>query len=1660
MCGSCLRAVTVAVPRTGLRLIPFLLFAAAGYGQISGFQIPPFTPPNGCVGAAYSYTLSSTGGTPPITWSIGLTQAPPGLSITPDGFLKGTPTAAGSFTFQVRATDARQAVATQNATITILASCTTPITIQTIPAGLPFSVDGGSEQKSPATVSLSQGSHTVGVRSPQSGGTGIQYVFVSWSDGGAASHTITVGASPITLTATFKTQFQLTTAASPAGGGSVTPASGAFFDSGTVVPISATPGSGFTFSGWNGPVANQTAASTTVTMSAPQTVSANFTGQTSFQTSPPGLKISVDGGTAQPAPFSLSLTPGTHTVSTSSPQAGTASGTQYVFSSWSDGGAATHSITVGTAPATYTASFKTQYQLTTSVLPAGSGTVTPGSGGFFDSGSSVAISAAPATGYSFSNWTGSVANTNSSSTTISMTAPQTATANFIRSGTAITIQTVPSALQFTVDGGTPQTAPQTLTLTPGTHSIGVATAQAGLPGVQYVYTSWSDGGLPVHSITVTSTPAAYTANFQTQYQLNTAAAPAGGGSVTPSGGNYYNAGTLVSLVATPAATYSFQNWTGNVSNPNSQASTIFMSAPQAVTANFVRSAVTVTIATTPPGLQVVVDGSTVTSPFNLSGSPGANHTINAPSPQGSGSARSVFDTWSDGGGQSHSITIPATSATVTATFKTQYLLSISVSPPEGGLVTPPGGSYYDLGQTVTVTATPNAGFTFANWTGPVASATSVSTTVVMTAAQTIAANFKAGGVTGDTPIALPPGFVGVVYQAIALTGTGGTSPYRWTASSLPPGLTLSSGGVLSGTPSTSGNFSLTATFTDSSTPAQSFTRSYTLQVTQPSTLMSVDKSDITFAFVQGDPDPMSKSFSVLSIPASVAFSAAVSTADGGNWLSIPAAFVKTGPTPASVSVSVHPAGLAPNTYTGQITLIAPNATPSTKVISVTLTVMAASPPALNITPSLQSFTTPQNGDAQQGQITVTNTGGGTLQFAAQATSDANWLSVATGSGSATAALPASLQFTIKPSSSVGPGLHSGAIDLKDVRTGASQTAVIKLLVNTAQQSIQLSQTGLTFSAVANGPAVPSQNLSVLNLGQGTMNWTATAQPRVAGQTWLKVTPAGGQSTPAAPGDVRIQVDQTGLPAGQYYGVVQIASSTAANNPQSISVLLNVVAAGQLGTAPTVSTAGILLPADAGSSTPSQQDVQLFNPAGTSVTFSATAFTSDGGAWLKVTPASGSLSGTGAGSITIQANPSGLSAQLYSGTVQVAFGDGTVHSIDVDLVIPSAAATASDRHGEMPLAVTAAGCSPTQLVPVFQSPERSQNVVIPQAQTLRVLIQDDCHGALAKAAGGAAQVTFSNQDQAVDLVDRGGGIWEGTWIPAAARSQVTVLVLARRAATALATVAGAASIQVQVLPASTNAAPQALGAVNAASLDKQSAGIVVPGGYVSIYGARLADDGTALAGNAPLPIDLLNTRLLLGSQPLPLYFASPGQVNGLIPQALAVNTDHQLVIQRGDTVSTPVAVSVTDLQPGIFTQDLTGGGQGSILIAGSGLLAAPAGTGSRPVKRGEYVEIYATGLGAVRTDDGTPPPADGAAAPDSSSPQFRVFSTARPVTVSIGDVDAPVTFAGLSPGYVALYQVNVLVPLDAPTGDAIKVVLTITNASGQPISSRPVTIAVQ
>jgi uncharacterized repeat protein (TIGR02543 family) len=122
------------------------------------------------------------------------------------------------------------------------------VTFNTNPAGLSYRVDGTTYNSAHVFSWRSGSSHTISTTSPQNGGNGVRYVWQSWSDNGAISHTI----APITsttYTATFTTQYYLTMHAGT--GGTVTPASG-WRNNGAHVTIRATPSNGYHFTGWTG----------------------------------------------------------------------------------------------------------------------------------------------------------------------------------------------------------------------------------------------------------------------------------------------------------------------------------------------------------------------------------------------------------------------------------------------------------------------------------------------------------------------------------------------------------------------------------------------------------------------------------------------------------------------------------------------------------------------------------------------------------------------------------------------------------------------------------------------------------------------------------------------------------------------------------------------------------------------------------------------------------------------------------------------------------------------------------------------------------------------------------------------------------------------------------------------------------------------------------------------------------------------------------------------------------------------------------------------------------------------------------------------------------------------------------------------------------------
>jgi uncharacterized protein (TIGR03437 family) len=164
--------------------------------------------------------------------------------------------------------------------------------------------------------------------------------------------------------------------------------------------------------------------------------------------------------------------------------------------------------------------------------------------------------------------------------------------------------------------------------------------------------------------------------------------------------------------------------------------------------------------------------------------------------------------------------------------------------------------------------------------------------------------------------------------------------------------------------------------------------------------------------------------------------------------------------------------------------------------------------------------------------------------------------------------------------------------------------------------------------------------------------------------------------------------------------------------------------------------------------------------------------------------------------------------------------------------------------------------------------------------------------------------------------------------------------------------------------------------------------LAPGSLASIFGASLAGGATAQAAR-PLPLQLAGVRVLLDGRAAQLIYASDRQVNFLVPSSLAEG-ETSLVVATPLGDSPAVRVPVLTYLPGLFFDP--GSGLGAVL------------------QRGEFLEVYATGLGPVRP-----------------SSIVGLEETLAAPNVLVDNQPAEVPFSGLAPGFPGLYQVNVRLP---------------------------------
>jgi uncharacterized protein (TIGR03437 family) len=193
----------------------------------------------------------------------------------------------------------------------------------------------------------------------------------------------------------------------------------------------------------------------------------------------------------------------------------------------------------------------------------------------------------------------------------------------------------------------------------------------------------------------------------------------------------------------------------------------------------------------------------------------------------------------------------------------------------------------------------------------------------------------------------------------------------------------------------------------------------------------------------------------------------------------------------------------------------------------------------------------------------------------------------------------------------------------------------------------------------------------------------------------------------------------------------------------------------------------------------------------------------------------------------------------------------------------------------------------------------------------------------------------------------------------------------------------------------------------------------PGCLISIFGTGLAA-GLSSASSVPLPISLGNTSVKIGGFAAPLYFVSADQINAQVPFEVAntidVNFQYEtvpVVVTTGQESSATFTIALTGASPGLFTT--ASNGKGQALYVNQNFIPF-----STPLTPGSTIILYATGLAQ------TNPPASTGAGGLANQP--LVF----PPNVYIGETQAQVSYAGLAPDFVGVYQLNVVVPAQLST----------------------------
>ena len=1669
--GSYSFSVTAKDSLTGSVTVSYTLSVANGPITLSPDTLPP-----GIVNGNYSQTFVASGGNGgPYTYSIN--GSTPGLTLnTTTGVLSGAPTSATTYNFTIGVSDGSQLTPPFNPksySITVYPAIT--ISPSSIPPADPqvnysttFTASGGSGSGYTFTISVLPPGLSfdpgTGILSgpPSPGGTTSFTITAHDSLGlaGSQNYTLTVNAA-LTLAPATLSGVQIGAAYSQtftASGGSGTgftytylgnPIPGLNFNAGT---LSGTPAVGGTYP---------------FSVTAKDSLGGSVTGNYSLAVSnppitlapatlPPGIlngsysqTFTASGGNGGPYTYSITgSTPGlTLNTSTGVLSGAPTSATTYNFTiGVSDGSQLTPAFT----PRSYSITVYPALSINPTSIPSAdvqvnySATFTASGGS--GTGYSYAISTPPP-GLSINASTGVLSGAPSSSGSFSFTVTARDSAGFTGTSATVTLA-VNTALTL---------SPSTLTSGQvGTGYSQAFTANGGSGGYSYMLVGTPPPGLGLNSNVLSGTPTSsgtfsfsITArdslggNVTNSYSLAVANPPIvvqpttiATGQVgvsysqpfTASGGN--GGPYAYSITGGSLFGLSFNAGTATLGGipTSSGSSSITISATDGQLTG--QRSYTFTVA--PPGLTLTpstvangIVGVKYSQTFTVSGGVGTyTFTLTPPNPAGltfsaSGATGTLSGTPATSG--SFPFTVQVTDGT--STFSRSYTLAVSASslsilttslpnatqnavysaslsatggtPPYTWTISPsnalPGGlTLIASGPgSGSITGTPGSSGTF-----PFSATVTDSLGSTATAALSIVVQTAPLMFTTTSP--LPPALNGAAYS-VGFGATGGTPPYSFALTFGPPGLGIS-GSTLSGTLTNSGTspvtYNLTVKLSDSGGNSISSDFQLTVQPAAPGLILSAGSLSFTAPSAGAPPVPQYVSVSSTTL-ATVAFSVGLDQ----SWLS---ASPGGGNTPATLQINVNQKGLAPGRYSGNITVTGPD---GPHMVSVGLTVVAQ-PAQLSVAPTIVTFTTDGMTPPLPGAIEVFNTGDGTINFSASVVNGSSWVALSNSAASVNSATPAYI-----PVNAVISGLGTGDYrDVIHIDSDAGSADVPVTLLVSAGTTVNLVPAGSLFSArQGQGLSSGARTLAILATGMEPIDWTATL---LGGSGWLTLNTASGTSATGDPGVVSYTVDPTNLGTGNYYARIHIDAPSATNTPVDFVVVTSVEPASNPAE-PDPSPAGLLFISSPGSLVPPAQTITINTSSTTPISFSAAANTLTGGNWLMVAPTSGTSSSSAAGQVSVTVNPAGLAPGVYQGTVSFTLqGNPTaVRTVNVSLLVTGTASSPTlVSHAK--LARTresspgAAGCSPSKLVAVETGLVSNFSTPAGWPTPLAVQLVDDCGNAVTKAS---AVASFSNGDAPVALLlsDTKNAVYSATWNPHGASSQVTV--------SARATAPGLQAVTAQIVGAvSPNQVPILYQHGTIHNLNPQAGAPLAPGTIVQIYGSGLA--ASTLQTGLPLPTNVNGTTVIIGGVQAPLYYVSDGQLNAELPLELLAGRQYQILVSANGALTTPDTIDIEPVTPGVAAQI-----DGTIIaqhVDGSYVTTAS------PAHPGEVLTIYLAGMGLtdVPVMTGQQSPSDPLAHP-----------MVQP-TVTVNGEPAQISFAGLTPQSVGLYQINFTIPMDAPPGN--------------------------